>query len=60
MFVDRGLPIVEALEVDDLAGIRGMRQALAFGVAGQDLADGGPSDVCAVVGDDAEADFRPG
>lgn len=57
MLIDGGLPVIETLEANDLVGISGVREALALGVAGQDLADGGPGDVCAVVGDDAEANF---
>ena len=60
MFVDGGLPVVEALEPDDLAGVSRVRESLALGVAGQDLTDGGPGDVCAVVSDDSEADFGAG
>lgn len=60
MFVNGGLPVVEALESDNLSGVSGVREALPLGVAGQDLADGGPGDVCAVVGDDAEAYFGAG
>jgi len=57
MLIDGGLPVVEALETNDFARVSGMRKALALGITRQDLADGGPSDVCTVVGDNSEADF---